>query len=129
MRLYGPVSASSPRGVPARSAGTCSLFFLRAAAALGLGASDERFDPEGWLRQHGLGKLTVTTPQSGKPLQPLEARSRAGWEQERRVYERAYIELVGTWPSRRPPLNSVVQEEQAAGKWTRFKVSFTSLPS
>src|SRR5262249_50881580 len=92
-------------------------------------APDERFHPEDWLRQHKLGKLTITTPQSGKPLQPFQSRSRDDWEQERRAYERAYIELIGPWPRERPPLKAQVLEAQAAGKWTRSKVAFASLPS
>jgi dienelactone hydrolase len=87
------------------------------------------FDPEQWLRQRKLGRLTVETPQSGKPLQSLAAPSREEWEKERRLYERALRELIGSWPQKRPPLGARVLEEKSFPKWTRYKVSFRSLPS
>jgi dienelactone hydrolase len=97
--------------------------------ALGLGMSDERFSPEDWLRQREIGKLTITTPQSGKPVRPFEARSLEAWEKERSLYERAYVELIGPWPARRPALEPRVLEEHRAAKWTCYKVSFATLPS
>jgi dienelactone hydrolase len=100
-----------------------------ALAALAAGIPDDRFSPEDWLRQRKIGKLTVATPQSGKPVRPIEARSLEAWRKERALYERAYVELVGPWPSRRPPLAPKVLEEHRAAKWTRYKVSFASLPS
>jgi dienelactone hydrolase len=103
-----------------------ALGFLTAA---GSQVSDQRFHPEEWLRQRKLGKLTIITPQTGKPLLPIAARSREEWERERRVYERAYIELIGPWARVRPPLKAKVLEEQHTGKWTRFKVAFATLPS
>jgi hypothetical protein len=59
------------RGKPAMNRRT----FLRAAGGTALawaavrGAEDDpAFDPGQWLRRHKQGRLTVRTPQSGKPL-------------------------------------------------------------
>jgi dienelactone hydrolase len=117
--------------IPSRAAGALAsgLALALLLTTAGPGAADERFHPEEWLRQHNLGRLTVTTLQSGKPLQPFAARSLEQWEQERRVYEQAYVELIGPWPRERPPLKTRVLEEKRAAKWTRFKVGFATLPS
>jgi dienelactone hydrolase len=112
MLLFGPVTALA----------------LATVLAGGQPRAD-RFDPEAWLRQRHLGRLTVRTPQSGKPLQPLAARTLGEWRQERRLYERALRQLIGPWPDRRPPLQARVLETKAAAKWTRYKVAFQSLPS
>jgi len=95
----------------------------------GVVAEDDRFVPEAWLRQHMLGRISVITPQSGKPLQPVGARSREEWEKERRDYQRAYIELVGPWPPQRSPLKPRVLSEEFTPKWNRFKLAFASLQS
>jgi dienelactone hydrolase len=97
--------------------------------ALGLGMSDDRFAPEDWLRRRRIGKLSVTTPQSGKPVRPFESRSLEAWREERSLYERAYVELVGPWPSRCPALEPRVLEEHRSAKWTRYKVSFATVSS
>lgn len=87
------------------------------------------FDPLAWLKQRKLGKLTTTTPQTGKPLQGLMATTLEEWKRERIQYERAFRELIGPWPSERPPLQSRVIERKEFAKFTRYKVSFRSLPS
>jgi dienelactone hydrolase len=102
------------------------LFLLAASQFLEAG---EQFAPGEWLRLRHLGKLTSITPQSGRPIQPFAARSLDQWEKERLGYLQAYVELVGAWPASRPPLSPTVLEEKAFGKWTRFKVSFSSLAS
>src|SRR5260370_22061004 len=95
------------------------------------GQADEtnRFDPEDWLRRRKLGRLQTVTPQSGKELQPLAAQSRAEWEKEQRLYEKALRELIGGWPDKRPALEARVFEQKNEPKWTRFKVGFRSFPS
>lgn len=75
------------------------------------------------------GKIAVVTAQLGKPLQKIAANSLDEWRKERGGYEKAYRELVGSWPAERPTLRARVLEEKATDKWTRFKVAFTSLPS
>jgi dienelactone hydrolase len=90
--------------------------------------ADEPFAPEEWLRQHNLGRLTTDSIQSGKPLQPIAAKSLEQWNEERKQYLRAYLELIGTWPPRRPELKPVLLEEKAFDRWTRYKVSFATLP-
>jgi dienelactone hydrolase len=107
-------------------AGLAVWFFLTASGSL---EADEPFAPEEWLRRRDLGRLTATTTQSGRPLQPIAARSLEQWEQERRGYQRAFVELVGPWPHRRPPLRAAVLEEKVFGEGTRRKVSFDTLPS
>jgi dienelactone hydrolase len=88
-----------------------------------------RFDPEQWLRQRHLSRLTVKTPQSGKALQPLQAKTLAEWEKERAHYQRAFRELIGPWPERRPALEPRVLEKKVTEKWTRYKITYRSLPS
>src|SRR5437016_2738823 len=110
---------------------------MRALATLGLGcltplgmADDStRFDPASWLRRRKLGRLQTVTLQSGKELQPLAAQSRAEWEKERRGYEKALRELIGPWPEKRPALQARLLEQKKESKWTRYRVSFRSLPS
>src|SRR5262249_24898113 len=104
------------------------LFALGAGRAAGQAAPD-RFDPEAWLRQRHLGRLSVRTPQSGKKLQPLAARTLDEWKRERRLYEKALWELIGPWPRQRPPLRVRVLETKTTAKWTRYQVAFQSLPS
>jgi dienelactone hydrolase len=87
------------------------------------------FDPQAWLRSRNLGKLTVRTPQSDKPLQPLIAKTLSEWEKERALYLQALRELIGPWPQTRPRLDPVVLEQKEFEKFTRFKVSFCSIPS
>jgi dienelactone hydrolase len=87
------------------------------------------FDPAAWLQVRKLGKLTVQTPQSGKPLQPLGARTLKEWHKERGLYERAVRELIGPWPERRPALEARELEKVVTPKWTRYKVAYRSLPS
>src|SRR5262245_31701574 len=106
--------------------GLALLFLLVASRYLLAG---EQFAPEEWLRLRHLGKLTSITPQSGRPIQRIAARSLDQWQKERQGYLRAYIELVGAWPALRPPLCPTILEEKAFAKWTRFKVSFSSLAS
>jgi cephalosporin-C deacetylase-like acetyl esterase len=109
--------------------------FLHGAALAALGAAgraaeeDPAFDPGQWLRRRKQGRLTVRTPQSGKPLQPLAAKSLKEWEKERPLYEGALRELIGPWPEKRPDLKARVLEEEKAERWTRYKVGFQSLPS
>jgi dienelactone hydrolase len=110
--------------------------FVQSAAALAVASKpicaaeeDPAFDPDSWLRQRKLGRLTLETPQSGKPLQPIAARTLGEWEKERLLYESALRELIGSWPQRRPALGGRVLEEKTAEHWTRYKVSFSSLPS
>jgi cephalosporin-C deacetylase-like acetyl esterase len=103
---------------------------LSAAADPARGADEDPvFDPGQWLRRHKQGRLTVRTPQSGKPLAPLAARDRAAWERERALYEEALRELIGPWSRTRPDLKPRVLEEKAGERWTRYKVGFRSLPS
>jgi dienelactone hydrolase len=87
------------------------------------------FDPAAWLKERKLGRLTIETPQSGKPLQPLAARTLAEWERERALYARALRELIGPWPDQRPELKARVLEQKEFPKYTRYKVGFRSLPS
>jgi dienelactone hydrolase len=106
---------------------------VASAAALLLGAvtpraADQSFSPEDWLRQRKLSALSVTTPQSGKPLQPIAAGSLEEWKRERQGYAKAYRELIGPWPAERLPLKARLLEKTVAARWTRFKVAFTSLP-
>jgi dienelactone hydrolase len=110
--------------------------FLRASGGVALSVSaargaeeDPAFDPEVWLRRHKQGRLTARTPQSGKPLQPIAARSLEEWEKERALYERALRELIGPWPEKRPELKPRVIEEKTFEGWVRSKVGFQSLPS
>jgi dienelactone hydrolase len=109
--------------------------FLGAAGGAALAGAargdrpDDAFDPEAWLKKRQLGRLTTITPQSGKPLQPLAARTAAAWERERALYEKALWELIGAWPGRRPALDARVIEEKAFPGYTRSKVAFRSLPS
>ena len=90
---------------------------------------NETFDPASWLKKRNLGRLTTETPQSGKPLQPLQAKSLEEWKKERTLYEKALRELIGASPEKRPALETRVLEEKALAKYTRFKVGFRSLPS
>jgi dienelactone hydrolase len=110
---------------------SCLPHCLAVALALPPAGATEpaAFDPAAWLRQRHLGRLTTHTPQTGKPLQPLAARSLADWRKERRLYERALRELIGPWPVKRPPLGARVLEHKVTAKWTRYKVAFRSLPS
>ncbi len=108
--------------------------FLAELIALGLSRSetvqaDVPFDPAEWLRRRRLGRLTTVTPQAGKPLQPLAARSLDEWEKERTLYATALRELIGAWPGRRPPLQARESESREFPSYTRLKVSFSSLPS
>jgi cephalosporin-C deacetylase-like acetyl esterase len=101
-----------------------------AVVALPAGPSQpSAFNPEQWLRQRGLGRLTIETAQSGKALQPLAAKTLAEWEKERVLYERALRELIGPWPERRPALEPRVLEKKITAKWTRYKVAYRTLPS
>jgi dienelactone hydrolase len=102
--------------------------FLPAAAA-GADTPPDTFDPGAWLRKHRLGRLTTRTPQSGKPLQPLAARTLADWKGERALYEKALRELLGPWPAKRPALRPRVLAEKAFPRYTRYKVAFRTLPS
>jgi dienelactone hydrolase len=109
--------------------------FLRIAGGLGVvaaftgaDAADE-FDPKVWLRVRGLGRLTVQTPQSNRPLQPLALQTLPEWQAERERYLKALRELIGQWPKMRPPLDPVTIEQQDFEKFTRYKVGFCSLPS
>jgi dienelactone hydrolase len=102
------------------------LAFVPLAAAAD---PNDSFDPEAWLKARRLGKLTTVTPQSGKPLAPLAATTLRAWEKERTLYEKAFRELIGPWPAKRPPLASRVIERRELGKLTRYKVGFRSLPS
>jgi dienelactone hydrolase len=95
----------------------------------GAAEADPEFDPAEWLKRHKVGKLTTRTPQSGKKLQPIAARNLAEWEKERALYEKAWRELIGPWPAKRPDLKPRVLEEKKTEAWTRFKVAFQSLPS
>jgi dienelactone hydrolase len=81
------------------------------------------------LTQRKLGKFATVTPQSGQPLRGIQAQTLDEWKTERRLYEKAFVELIGHWPERRPLLNTNVLDEHVAEEWTRFKVSFSSLPS
>jgi dienelactone hydrolase len=116
---------------------TRALFLLSvvvpAAVLLSIARAGERrdaaFDPAAWLARHKLGRLETTSPQSGKPLAPLAARSLDDWKREREQYERALRELVGPWPARRPALNARVIETRKEDDWVRYKVGFRSLAS
>jgi dienelactone hydrolase len=90
---------------------------------------NDTFDPESWLKKRSLGRLTTETPQSGKPLQGLQAKTLDEWKHERALYEKALRELIGSWPAKRPALEARVIEEKALAKYMRFKVGFRSLPS
>jgi len=103
--------------------------FLEILAATLAGQADGKFDPEDWLRRRKLGRLTTATPQAGKALQPLAAKTLPEWDKERKLYEQALRELIGPWPEKRPPLQARVIEEKAFPKYTRFKVGFASLPA
>jgi cephalosporin-C deacetylase-like acetyl esterase len=109
--------------------------FLRLAAGLPLlpagaaAAPADGFDPDAWLKKHKLGRLKTRTPQSGKHLRPLAARTLGEWKEERALYERALRELIGPWPKRPPALAPRVLAERAFPRYTRFKVGFRTLPS
>jgi dienelactone hydrolase len=108
--------------------------FLGAAAALAVpcfvrAEPGDVFDPEAWLKERKLGRLTTVTPQSGKPLQPIAARSLDEWKKERALYEAALRELIGPWPKERPALKARVIEEKEFARYTRAKVGFRTLPS
>ena len=87
------------------------------------------FDPAAWLRERKLGRLTVKTPQSDRPLRAIAAATREEWEKERRLYLEALRELIGPWPAVRPALGARVLEEADFPKYVRYKVGFQSLPS
>ena len=99
------------------------------AGASALSAAESDFDPGQWLRDRKLGRLTTVTPQSGKPFQPFAARTPAQWIDESALYLKAFRELIGPWPTKRPPLDARVLGEKKTDKWTRYQVSFASLPS
>src|SRR6516164_6894909 len=101
----------SLRSFPIRHA-TTILLLAACAAVAGEPPAAKPFDPAAWLRERHRGRLTTRTPQAGKPLQPLAARSLADWRKERRLYERALRELIGPWPKKRPPLDARVLERR-----------------
>jgi dienelactone hydrolase len=105
------------------------LTVAAACAAITAADSPSAFDPQQWLRQRHLGRLTVRTPQSGKELQSLQATTLPEWEKERALYLRAVRELIGPWPERRPALEPRVLETKVTPKWTRYRVAYRSLPS
>ena len=87
------------------------------------------FDPAAWLRERNLGRLTVKTPQSDRPLRAIAATTREEWEKERKLYLEALRELIGPWPAVRPELGARVLEEANFQEYRRYKVGFQSLPS
>ncbi len=97
--------------------------------AFPLSALRAEFDPEAWLKKRKLGRLMARTPQSGRPLQSIAARSLDEWKAERKLYEQAICELIGPWPKDRPPLEPKIVDSEKFERWTRFKVTFQSLPS
>jgi dienelactone hydrolase len=107
---------------------SCAVLLVTGTRAGGQGRQPT-FDPAQWLGQRKLGKLTMQTPQSGKPLQALAAKTLAEWEKERVLYQRALRELIGPWPERRPALDARVLEKKVTPKWTRYKVAYRTLPS
>lgn len=109
--------------------------FLGLAGSVALAATTQRaesndtFDPEAWLKKRRLGRLTTQTPQSGKPLQALAARTLDEWKKERALYDKALRELIGGRPDQKPALEARVLDQKDLPKYTRFKVGFRSVPS
>lgn len=100
-----------------------------AFAAVSRPCFSAEFSPDEWLKQRQLGRLTTVTPQSNQPLQPITARTLEEWQVERKLYDAAMWELLGRWPTERPALQPKILETHEVEKWTRFKVSYQSIPS
>jgi len=126
-----PMSPTIPpwtrRRVLALGAGAAALASLpRSAHALR--CVPEWFDPQAWLDERGQGPLTTVTPQSGRPLQGIQATNLASWLPERALYEAALRELVGPWPAA-PLLEPRIAGRTRSRRWTRYRVSYQSLPA
>jgi dienelactone hydrolase len=107
--------------------GACVCLRSAASEPVAAVAADGAFDPADWLRERKLGRLITRTPQSGKALQPIAARTLAEWKEERKAYLAALRELIGPWSERRPELRARVIEQKDFDKYTRYKVGFRSL--
>ena len=98
--------------------------------ARALRCSPETFDPEAWLLERGQGLLATVTPQSGRPLVPIQATDLASWLVERELYAAALRELIGPWPAPpplAPPLAPRVLSKRRTALWTRYQVAYQSL--
>jgi dienelactone hydrolase len=85
------------------------------------------FDPDRWMAERGQGRLKTRTPQSDRPLRTIKATTPAEWADERRQYLTAWRELIGPWPAR-PAVDPQVHAVDETDAYTRYKVSYASLP-